>query len=325
MEHRHVRCIQTLLEIGRDDGELLGNSWEYVFKALCEVAGLNRVNGAMVKADRAEAEGLSRRRKRAIDRHSKHAETQDVASLEGGDKPFSGKDDQYSLESVYEEDTVITDSIDYITDSPEDLFEEEMDKTAIDEANAQTISESIAEDLIDVIYLRSTSMSTQAVIDFIYQLCRVSRMEISGYGGHVGSIANNIGLTCSSLQQDGSNKHYNQPDIYSLQKLVEVTHYNMDSRPRLVFATMWSTVSGHLTSTALHTNAAVAMYAVDSFRQLSTQFLKREEVGMFEFQRRFLKPFETVMSKCQNSSVKELLLRYVEQIACVWIGRRENG
>jgi len=195
LEHRYVRCIQTMLEIGRDDGELLGNSWEYVFKALCEVAGLNRVNGAMVKADRAEAEGLSRRRKRPIDRHSKHAETQDVASLEGGDKPFSGKDDQYSLESVYEDDTVITDSIDYITDSPEDLFEEEMDKTAIDDANAQTISESIAEDLIDVIYLRSTSMSTQAVIDFIYQLCRVSRIEISGYSGHVGSIANDIDLT----------------------------------------------------------------------------------------------------------------------------------
>jgi len=241
------------------------------------------VNGAMVKADRAEAEGLSRRRKREIDRQSKHAETQDVASLEGGEKPFSGEDDQYSLESVYEDDTVITDSIDYITDNPEDLFEEEMDKKAIDEANARTISESIAEDLIDVIYLRSTSMSTQAVIDFIYQLCRVSRMEISGYGGHVGSHANDIDLTAvhyrqkhtllTNTDQDGSNERYNQPDIYSLQKLVEVTHYNMDSRPRLVFATMWSTVYGHLTSTALHTNAAVAMYVVDSFHQLSTQFL----------------------------------------------------
>merc|ERR1719223_479060 len=98
----------------------------------------------------------------------------------------------------------------------------------------------------------------------------------------------------------------------------------MDSRPRLVFADLWSTVSGHLTSTALHNNAAVAMYAVDSFRQLSLQFLKREELGVFEFQRRFLKPFETVMAKCPNSSVKEFLLKSVEQILLIF-GDDETG
>jgi len=335
LEHRHVRCIQTMLEIGRDDGELLGNSWEYVFKALCEVARLNRVNGAMVKADRAEAASLVRRRKRELNRAARKTEIQDgtsseVAEGEGGP---SAEDDQVSLESI-DNDTVITDPLDYISDSPEDMFEEEMDKKAIDEANALTISETITEDLIDVIYLRSTYLSTQAVKDFIYQLCRVSRMEISGYGGHVGSHANDIDLTAVHYRQkhtlltntdkDGSNERYNQPDIYSLQKLVEVTHYNMDSRPRLVFATMWNTVSGHLTSTALHTNAAVAMYAVDSFRQLSIQFLKREELGVFEFQRRFLKPFETVMSQCRNSSVKEFLLRSVEQILLVFGSEEEE-
>jgi len=153
-------------------------------------------------------------------------------------------------------------------------------------------------------------------------------MEISGYGGHVGSNANDIDLTAvhyrqkhtllTNTDQNGANERYKQPDIYSLQKLVEVTHYNMDSRPRLVFATMWTTVSGHLTSTALHANAAVAMYAVDSFRQLSIQFLKRQELGVFEFQRRFLKPFATVMSQCRNTSVKEFLLRSVEQIVLVF-------
>jgi brefeldin A-inhibited guanine nucleotide-exchange protein len=81
---------------------------------------------------------------------------------------------------------------------------------------------------------------------------------------------------------------------------------------------MWNIVSAHLTSTALHSNAAVAIYAVDSFRQLSMQFLKREELGVFEFQRKFIKPFEGVMLKCKNASVKEFLLKSVEQIIVMY-------
>jgi brefeldin A-inhibited guanine nucleotide-exchange protein len=145
-------------------------------------------------------------------------------------------------------------------------------------------------------------------------------MEISGYGGHVGSEANTIDLSSVHHRQQHtliSNPdagHHGQPNIFQLEKLVEVTHYNMDSRPRLVFYDIWTLISGHLTSTALHSNAAVAMYAVDSFRQLSTQFLQREELGGFEFQRKFLKPLETVMARCQHASIKELLLKCIERI-----------
>ncbi|EEC45168.1 predicted protein, partial [Phaeodactylum tricornutum CCAP 1055/1] len=122
---------------------------------------------------------------------------------------------------------------------------------------------------IEAIYERSSSLSAPAVKDFVSQLCHVSNLEISF--------------------------HHTQPNIYNLQKLVEVTHYNMDKRPRLIFAELWVTVADHLTATALHSNPALAMYAVDSFRQLSIQYLKRDELEVFEFQKRFLKPLETVM------------------------------
>ncbi len=297
LEHRHIRCVQTLLEVARDDGELLGSSWEYVFKALSEVARLNQVHEAAAKATRAEAEANERRRKKQAARDAGDVELND-------ENRIVGDDDSAYIEAFGEDDFEI---------------EEEMDKKAIDETNARVVHENIPEDLSDMIYIRSGSLSTTAVKDFIFQLCRVSRMEIAGYGGHVGSKANDVDLTAvhyrkqHTLLQDSAGR-YNQPDIYSLQKLVEVTHYNMDSRPRLVFATIWDIVSSHLTSTSLHDNAAVAIYAVDSFRQLSIQFLQREELGVFEFQRKFLKPFEAVMSKCQNSSVKEFLLKAIEQI-----------
>jgi len=308
LEHRHIRCVQTLLEVARDDGELLGSSWEYVFKALSEIARLNQVHEAAAKAFRVEAEANERRRKKLAAREAADAEG-------GGENQSYGDEDSSYMEPFGEDDFEI---------------EEEMDKKAIDETNARVVHENIPEDLSDMIYIRSGSLSTAAVKDFIFQLCRVSRMEIAGYGGHVGSKANDVDLTAvhyrkqHTLLQDTAGR-YNQPDIYSLQKLVEVTHYNMDSRPRLIFATIWNIVSSHLTSTSLHNNAAVAIYAVDSFRQLSLQFLQREELGVFEFQRKFLKPFEAVMSKCRNSSVKEFLLKAIEQIILMFESDEEES
>jgi brefeldin A-inhibited guanine nucleotide-exchange protein len=310
LEHRHIRCVQTLLEVARDDGELLGDSWEYVFKALSEVARLNQVYEATAKATRAEAEAYERKLNRLKALEAKRARQ---TLRNGGNQELS------------DDESTDYNSDDYLDSFEEDDFEleDEMDKKAIDETNARIINEYIPEDLSDMIYMRSGGLPAPAMKDFIFQLCRVSRMEIAGYGGHVGNKANDVDLTTvhyrkqhtllTNVGKDSAGR-YNQPDIYSLQKIVEVTHYNMDSRPRLIFADIWNIVSSHLTSTALHENAAVAVYAVDSFRQLSIQFLQREELGVFEFQRKFLRPFEVVMSQCPNSSVKEFLLKAIEQI-----------
>jgi brefeldin A-inhibited guanine nucleotide-exchange protein len=328
LEHRHVRCVQMLLELSRDDGELLGPSWEYIFKALSEIARLNQVyeDGAKFVRDQAAASERRQKREEAAERKVARA-----ANREGDDEMSEDDNDDNEEEDISDSDEY--DSFDdydsiiahEIHDGHLD-FDEEMDRMAIDEINARTMYENIPDDLPDEIFSRSSSLCAPAIKDFIFQLCRVSRMEISGYGGHVGNKANCIDLTAVHYRKQhtligekgGFEDKHNQPDIYCLQKLIEVTHYNMDTRPRLVFSDMWNIVSAHLTSTALHSNAAVAIYAVDSFRQLSMQFLKREELGVFEFQRKFIKPFEGVMLKCKNASVKEFLLKSVEQIIVMY-------
>mmetsp|Transcript_28727 Transcript_28727/g.47555 ORF Transcript_28727/g.47555 Transcript_28727/m.47555 type:complete len:1239 (+) Transcript_28727:3-3719(+) len=318
LEPRHVRCVQTLLSLGKDDGELLGTTWEHVFKALSEIHRFHELFQVMARNDRAAAAAAERRRKRLeeLDRRKREREERRKAAAEDG------------AEEDLEEMDVDTDDgstdEELFSDDEEFLFDEEMDKREIDEANARVVYDAVSEALIEAIYQRSASLSGPSIKEFVFQLCRVSRMEISGYGGHAGSEANTVDLTQTHYRKhhtllSGSSHgtdqpHHNQPNIYNLQKLVEVTHYNMDSRPRLVFSDIWTTVAAHLTSTALHSNAAVAMYAVDSFRQLSTQYLQREELGGFEFQRKFLKPFETVMAKSEHVSVKELLLKCVERI-----------
>ena len=298
LEPRNIRCIQTMLALARSDGELLGSSWEHVFKALSEINRYHQLFQLLARNDRVVANAAERRKAKMQERERRHEEREKKrAAREASDSLDDASEGSFSdasLDSFGESTLFEEDDLD---------FGEEMNKKEIDEANARTVYEAVSEGFIEAIYERSSSLSTSAVKDFILQLCRVSRIEISNFGGKGGS---------SKIDLDGF--HHHQTNIYNLQKLVEVTHYNMESRPRLVFADLWTTVAGHLTNTALHTNPAVAMYAVDSFRQLSTQYLQRQELEVFEFQRRFLKPLETVMTQSELSTTKELLLKCVERI-----------
>ncbi|KAL9190141.1 hypothetical protein ACHAXT_007352 [Thalassiosira profunda] len=301
---RHIQCVQSLLRLGRDDGELLGVTWEHIFRALTEIYRLHQV-----------WEGMARNERREVKAREKAARMAEKAMDDGSSN--DANDDESTTSSE-------------LSDYNDVRLEDEMDKRMIDEANAVFVHGAVPPDIADSIFQRSIGLSRRSLKDFVYQLCRVSRMEISGYGGHVGSDANDIDLTNDhymkhhTLTPSDSNHGFgggvsaSQPAIYSLEKLVEVTHFNMESRPRLIFADIWGTISAHLASTALHEEPAVAMFAVDSLRQLALQFLNREELGVFEFQRRFLKSLETIMSRSTHVSVKELLLSSVEQLISIY-------
>ena len=327
LEPRHVRCMQTMLALARSDGELLGSSWEHIFKSLSEINRFHQLFHLVARNDRVLAAAAERRKSRLEERERRQKEREERKAA----KEASDTLDDGSVSTASSGDLSLDDELLFAEGLD---VNEDMGKKEIDEANAKTVYEAVSEDLIEAIYERSSSLSTPAAKEFILQLCRVSRMEISHYGGQVGSDANQVDLTQvhyrqhhTLLQQSGieiDGFHHHQPNIYNLQKLVEVTHYNMDSRPRLVFADLWTTVAAHLTSTALHSNPAVAMYAVDSFRQLSIQFLQRNELGAFEFQRRFLKPLESVMSRSELSTTKELLLKCVERLILMFGSSNDN-
>ena len=333
LEPRHVRCIQTMVVLARSDGELLGPSWEHVFRALSEINRFHQLFHLMARNDRVVAAAAERRKARLLARE----ERKERKERRRAEKEDSDSIDLASTVSLdFSSDDFSSDEGSLFNESDNFSFNDDMNTKEIDEANARLVYEAVAEDIIEAIYERSSSMSTTAVKEFILQLCRVSRMEISDFGGFVASDSNEISLTsvryrrkhellAQAPSKEAEGFHHQQTNIYNLQKLVEVTHYNMDSRPRLVFNDIWTTVSASLTSTALHSNPAVAMYAVDSFRQLCTQYLQREELGVFEFQRRFLKPLEAVMERSEISSTKELLLRCVERIILMFGSPQEGN
>jgi len=266
-----------MLEIALGSGEFLESCWEHVFKILSEVSRLRQVYERL----RSDESFLATR-----------------AAGSAGDSSDNNN-----------------------SSSNNDDDEKQLSEHAIDDANAEKLSETISEELIDKIYQSSSKLSEKAVRDFIEQLCRVSRMEIGGY--HDNNESNDT--TTTNNDNHFSRRRFvgggvvgiggmHQPVIYSLQKLVEVAHYQMESRGRIGWEKIWYVVSAHFVNTALDSNEAVCMFAVDSLRQLSIKFLQRAELGQFGFQRKFLRPYEEIMARSTHATTRDLVLQCIGQI-----------
>lgn len=57
-----------------------------------------------------------------------------------------------------------------------------------------------------------------------------------------------------------------------------------------------------------HSNPDVTFFALDALRQLAVNFLEKEELPHFKFQKDFLKPFEYTMIHNTNSHIREMVL-----------------
>lgn len=142
---------------------------------------------------------------------------------------------------------------------------------------------------VDHIFTNTANLSGEAIIHFVQALTEVSWEEI---------------------KVSGQNE---SPRTYSLQKLVEISYYNM-TRVRFEWTNIWMVLGEHFNRVGCHNNTAVVFFALDSLRQLSMRFMEIEELPGFKFQKDFLKPFEFVMSNSSVVSVKDMTLRCLIQM-----------
>ena len=99
--------------------------------------------------------------------------------------------------------------------------------------------------------------------------------------------------------------------MFSLQKLVEISYYNM-GRIRLEWSNIWLILGEHFNQVCCHNNPNVSFFALDALRQLAMNFLEKEELSHFRFQKDFLKPFEYTIVNNKNSDAREMVS------ICVW-------
>lgn len=170
----------------------------------------------------------------------------------------------------------------------------------VEEANALLVIREISPAVIDRIFINSPNLSAESVQHFVRSLCEVSLLEISA------------SRTNASIRTKDSSRDASSPRIFSLQKLVEVADFNMHIRSRIAWTNIWSLLAKHFTAVAMYDNHPLAMYAIDSLKQLSIKFLQKEELSNFNFQRVFLKPFEEVISRARSPEIKDLILRCID-------------
>lgn len=142
---------------------------------------------------------------------------------------------------------------------------------------------------IDQIFSNTAKLSSDGIVEFVKALTAVSWQEI---------------------QSSGNSE---SPRTYSLQKLVEISYYNM-TRVRIEWTRLWEVLGEHFNQVGCHNNTNVVFFALDSLRQLSMRFMEIEELPGFKFQKDFLKPFEYVMGNNSIVTVKDMVLRCLIQM-----------
>lgn len=69
-----------------------------------------------------------------------------------------------------------------------------------------------------------------------------------------------------------------------MQKVVEISYYNI-GRIRLQWSRIWEHIGQHFTTAGRSTNEDVAIFAVDSLRQLAVKLIEKGELPNFHFQK----------------------------------------
>lgn len=282
MKAKNIQCVKLLLTTALTEGEFLDECWIQILQTVSQLARLllfatGMHTDELFFGDASGSEhgksGHSLRRTnsgRAIDtRSSIHASG--GASNSSLTDPFT----KLFLGPSKAETTRLT-----------------------EEANSELLARDIDSSLIDKIFTNSTVLSGGSILHFVRSLCDVSMSEIS-----VTSTMNNLrGKDCVSSDSGA-------PRVFSLQKLVEVADCNMNIRSRVDWAKIWSLLATHFSIVGVSDNQALAMFAIDSLKQLSIKFLQKDELSNFNFQRIFLKPFEKIMAKSPSVETKDLILR----------------
>ncbi|OIW00805.1 hypothetical protein TanjilG_18607 [Lupinus angustifolius] len=147
------------------------------------------------------------------------------------------------------------------------------------------------------IFTRSQKLNSEAIIDFVKALCKVSIEEL---------------------------RSPSDPRVFSLTKMVEIAHYNMN-RIRLVWSSIWHVLSDFFVTIGCSANLSIAIFAMDSLRQLSMKFLEREELANYNFQNEFMKPFVIVMRKSSAVEIRELIIRCVSQMVLSRVNNVKSG
>ncbi len=272
MREKNVLCIKLLLSVAQSDGDHLEESWTQILQTISQLARLQLLANGSHTDDMFFSDTASTSSD-SVSRYFRRGTSGRASTHEKAYDPFT----KLFMGPSKAETTRL-----------------------VEETNAELILREIDPVLVDRVYLNSVHLDGAGVCHFVESLCEVSLLEIT------------TSSSMNSLRGRDSSTDASTPRIFSMQKLVEVADFNMNSRSRLDWKNIWKQLAQHFSQLGLHENEPLAMYAIDSLKQLSIKFLQKEELSVFNFQKDFLKPFETIMLRARSMVIKDLVLRCID-------------
>ncbi|CAH1424356.1 unnamed protein product [Lactuca virosa] len=146
------------------------------------------------------------------------------------------------------------------------------------------------------VFVNSVKLPSESVVEFFTALCNVSAEELK----------------------------QNPACVYSLQKLVEISYYNM-ARIRIVWARIWYVLANHFIAAGSHHDEKIAMYAIDSLRQIGMKYQEGVELANFTFQIDILKPFVVLMRNSRSEIIGRLIVDCIVQMIKSKVGSIKSG
>ncbi|RZR78841.1 hypothetical protein BHM03_00004390 [Ensete ventricosum] len=107
--------------------------------------------------------------------------------------------------------------------------------------------------------------------------------------------------------------------------LCGVSAEELKQTPARVWARIWSVLAQHFIAAGSHHEEKVAMYAIDSLRQLGMKYLERAELTNFTFQNDILKPFVILMRNSRNEKIRSLIVDCIVQMIKSKVGSIKSG
>ncbi|TMW59230.1 hypothetical protein Poli38472_007375 [Pythium oligandrum] len=313
MRAKNIEAIKALISISVKEGNYLGDAWRDILQCISQLARL-QTHAQGLHADVDFFQGSGNNEKSSSGFFSTPSSSSSALSTSASKRGGFGSGSTASPSHSHRDSG--TGSAALGVGGAGGMGGDEFYNPAIEDENAARVMAEIDLLASDRVFSSSVSLSDLAVQDFVVQLCVVSLSECSG-------VSNGHGVVQSSARHHPDS--FTPPRVFSLQKLVEVADMNMPVRSRMVWASTWKVLSRHFTTIGCHDNLSIAMYAIDSLRQLSMKFLEKEELKDFNFQRLFLTPFEVIMANAVSTDIKELVLRCVENMILARVVNIRSG
>ncbi|XP_026389644.1 brefeldin A-inhibited guanine nucleotide-exchange protein 5-like [Papaver somniferum] len=201
-----------------------------------------------------------------------------------------------SLEDTWNAVLECVSRLEYITSTPSISASVMMGSNQISkDAVLQSLKE-LAGKPSEQVFVNSVKLRSDSVVEFFTALC---------------------GISAEELKQTPAR-------VFSLQKVVEISYYNM-ARIRLVWARIWSVLANHFISAGSHHDEKIAMYAIDSLRQLGMKYLERAELTNFTFQNDILKPFVILIRSSRSESIRGMIVDCIVQMIKSKVGNIKSG